>query len=80
MPKICDSQIPNLSLFVVLLERKAIIYGKLVWFRWLFFGIAHSHSSNESKVMRENVKICIFMFLQFCKKIFAKYFGLKNCS
>ena len=30
--------------------------------------------------MRENVKICIFMFLQFCKKIFAKHFGLKKVN
>ena len=71
MPKICDSYITNLSPFTVILERRAITYGKLVWFRRLFFGITHSCTSNESKVIRENVKICIFMFLQICKKIFV---------
>ena len=63
MPKICDSQNPNLSPFAVILEKKVIKYDKFIWFRPLFFGIAHSRTSNESKVMRESVKIFIFIFL-----------------
>ena len=50
MPKICDSQIPNLSPFAVILEKKVKKYDKFIWFRPLFFGIAHSRTSMSQKL------------------------------
>ena len=40
----------------------------------LFFGIACSCTSTDTKVIEQNVKSCVFMFLQYCKKKFAQVF------
>ena len=67
------------SPFLVVLERKTIKNVKLVRFIPLFFGIACSCTSTDTKVMEQNVKSWVFMFLQFCKKKFDKLFEPKNC-
>ena len=63
----------------LILERKTIRDVKLVRLKPLFFGIACSCTSTDTKVMEQNVNCCIFMFLQFCKKKFAKDFEVENC-
>ena len=68
-----------LSPYLVILERKTIRDVKLVRLKPLFFGIACSCTSIETKVMEQNVNCCVFMFLQFCKKKFAKVFEMENC-
>ena len=65
------------SPYLVVLERKTIKNVKLVRFIPLFFGIACSCTSTDTKVMEQNVKYCVFMFLQFCKKKFAKVLNWK---
>ena len=68
-----------LSPYLVILERKTIRDVKLVRLKPLFFGIACSCTSIETKSMEGNVNCCVFMFLQFCKKKFAKVFEMENC-
>ena len=68
-----------LSPYLAVLERKTIKNVKLVRFIPLFFGIACSCTSTDTKVMEQNVKSWVFMFLQFCKKKFDKLFEPKNC-
>ena len=68
-----------LSPYLVILEGKPKRDLKLVRFIPLFFGKACSCTSTDTKVMEQNVKSCVFMFLQFCKKKFAKDFEVENC-
>ena len=69
-----------LSPYLVILERKPIRDVKLVRLKPLFFAIACSCTSIETKVMERNVNCCVFMFLQFCKIKFAKVFKRLNVS
>ena len=66
-----------LSPYLVVLERTTIKDVKLVRFIPSFFGIACSCTSTYTKVMEQNVKYCVFIFLQFCKKKFAKVLNSK---
>ena len=64
-------------IFLIVLERTTIKDVKLVRFIPSFFGTACSCTSTYTKVMEQNVKYCVFMFLQFCKKKFAKVLNWK---